>query len=104
MFHRIIRSSRRSFDDLSWDEIASMIEADSALSPDGNREFSGCALDEFIYSEDVRRSDLRSLQRYLRNGIYRGSAGDSEKHIDKDFLRAIVVRIRSGQTTPDRWD
>lgn len=104
MFEKIIRLSRKSFDDLSWEEVARMIEADSALSVDGNEDFSGCALDEFIYSQDVQRSDLKSLQRYLRNGIYSRSSDCSERRIDTDFLRAVAIRIRSGNTNPDFWD
>lgn len=104
MFERIIRSKRRFFDELSWEEVARMIEADSALSEGGNNDFSGCALDEFIYSEDVLRPDLRELQRYLRRRIYLRCPDSSERRIDTDLLRNVILRIRAGDIAPDEWD
>jgi len=41
--HDVIKIPGKTFEDLSFEEVALMIEADSSLSPNGNDYFASCA-------------------------------------------------------------
>lgn len=97
MLKRIIRIRKRAFDDLNRGEVVRMLEADSALSPDGNESFSGCALDEFLYSTTVHRADLLSLRDYLLSGIYRAESPETAREVDTEFLRRVIEEVKRGQ-------
>lgn len=95
MIKKIIKIPGKSFNDLAPAEVALMIEADSSLAGLGNDSFSSCALDEFLYSNEVNRRDLLILRNYILERIYLDSPGSKHKEVDSDFLRALARRIRS---------
>lgn len=99
MLQKIIRIPGKSFEDLDAEEVALMIEADSALSPDGNPYFSSRALDEFIHFADLQRSDLKQLRNLIIENIYVDIPGRKEKKIDTAFLIELAERVRRGDVS-----
>ena len=94
MFTKIIRIPGKTFDDLSMQEVALMIEADSALSPEGNEYFSSSALDEFLYTTEVTREDLKAVRAEILENIYLDVEGSSEKDINVGFLEAYAAQLK----------
>lgn len=90
-----IKTPGKSFDDLSLAEVASMIEADSALSPGGNAEFDSAALDIFLHNIELRREDLQKIRACILERIYTSDNGT----VDVSFLREFAQSLRDG-----RWD
>lgn len=98
MFERIIKITGKSFNDLDREEIASMIEADSSLSPEGNESFSNCALDEFLHNADLSRPDLIELRDEILRNIYVDVEGSRAKEINTKYLKKIAADLRSQST------
>ena len=95
MFESIIKILGKKFSDLSLVEVASMIEADSALNPEGNEFFSASALDEFLYCADLRgRVDLESIRTEILGNIYIDIPGAKHKKINTEFLIKLAERLR----------
>lgn len=92
--HEVIKIPGKTFEDLSLEEVALMIEADSSLSPNGNDYFASCALDEFLHNTELKRKDLRKLQEEILKHIYVELPGLVEKKTNTDYLMAIVSRLR----------
>lgn len=92
--HDVIKIPGKTFEDLSLEEVALMIEADSSLSPNGNDYFASCALDEFLHNTKLKRKDLRKLQEEILKHIYVELPGLVEKKTNTDYLMAIVSRLR----------
>jgi len=101
MFERIIKISGKSFNDLDHEEIASMIEADSSLSPEGNEYFSSCALDEFLHNADLRRPDLIELRDEILKNIYIDVEGSRAKEINTEYLKKVAADLGSQSTESD---
>lgn len=96
MLHRIIRVRGKRFVDLTLDEVALMIEADSALCPDGNDMFSGCALDEFLMTVSFEgRPDLDRIRDEINAGIYIDTPGSKHKDTDVAFLKRYAASLRN---------
>ncbi|MEJ2461057.1 MAG: hypothetical protein P8098_05445 [Candidatus Thiodiazotropha sp.] len=96
-FKKIIKiPNKESFEDLSLYEIGLMIEADSALSPEGNELFDSCALDEFLH---FRRFDtspqLQKIQSYILANIYLEIPGSKNKGINTAFLKAYAKELKN---------
>lgn len=99
MFKRIIKIPGKSFCDLSLEEVASMIDADSSLRPHGNDLFDSCALDEFLHCADLEdREDLISLRAEILENIYIEIPGAKHKETNTDYLRQVAERLRSEST------
>lgn len=95
MLHRIIRERGKRFVDLTLDEVALMIEADSALCPDGNEMFSGCALDEFLITQEFEgRADLDQIRDEINAEIYVDIPGEKRKAINVEFLKRYASSLR----------
>jgi hypothetical protein len=90
----LIKISGRSFNDLDLTEVASMIEADSALAPFGNAQFDAAALDVFLHNATLTRDDLVRIRAELLQGIYLDVPDAKSKEIDVDFLREYAARLR----------
>ncbi len=92
MFEKIIKiRGKRTFSDLSHLEVVYMIEADSSISPSGNKYFSSCALDEFLHCSVLTdRPDLEKIKSDILKSIYIDSEGAKEKIINTIFLKNIV--------------
>lgn len=64
----VIKIQGKGFNDLSLDEIASMVEADSSISPLGSDLFDSSALDTFLHNAKIEREDLKRVREdILRN-------------------------------------
>lgn len=95
MLERIIKIPGKSFTDLSIDEVAYMIEADSSISPTGNEYFSSCALDEFIHCAKLDgRPDLEKIRSDILNNIYIDVQGSKEKKINVEYLKRYCSALR----------
>ncbi len=92
--HKVIKIPGKTFDDLSWDEVALMIEADSSLSPEGNAYFSSEALDEFLHNARLKRHDLRDLRDKILRNLYIDIKGTKTKEINTDYLKSLAERLR----------
>ena len=97
MLERIIRIPKKSFGDLTWEEVALMIEADSSVSPSGNKYFSSCALDEFLTINYLERKDLQYLQKYISDNIYKDENNSRTKKVNSSFLKALAKDIKEGR-------
>ncbi len=96
MLERIIKIPGKSFTDLSVNEVAHMIEADSSISANGNEYFSGCALDEFIHCARLDgRPDLEKIRSDILNNIYIDVQGSREKKINVEYLMRIFVTVNT---------
>lgn len=97
MFKKIIKiPGKISFKELSISEIALMIEADSALGGGGNESFDSCALDEFLYCEDLsERPDLQKIRDHIAENIYLDVPGSKVKKINAMFLSRYALELRS---------
>jgi len=93
--HDVIKIPGKTFEDLSLEEVALMIEADSSISPNGNNYFASCALDEFLHNTKLKRKDLRKLQEEILKHIYIELPGLDRKKINTDYLMAMVSRLRA---------
>ena len=94
----IIKIDGKSFGDLSIDEVAAMIDADSSLSPDGNEYFDSCALDEFLHCADLDgRPDLEKIRVEILENIYLDFEGSRAREINTDFLTSFSERLRSAK-------
>ncbi len=93
--HDVIKIPGKKFEDLTLEEVALMIEADSSISPNGNVYFASCALDEFLHNTKLKRKDLRKLQEEILKHIYIELPGLDEKKINTDYLMAMVSRLRA---------
>ncbi len=93
--HNVIKIPGKSFEELTLEEVALMIEADSSISPNGNEYFSSCALDEFLHNTNLIRNDLLELQRDILNNIYLDVEGSSEKKINTEYLLGLSKRLRN---------
>lgn len=81
----------RNCDELSLDQVASMIDA--SLTPDGNEQFTSRALDEFL-SIKLRNNELIKVQQAILNNIYSEVEGQSFKDIDVNFLIEFAQKLR----------
>ena len=73
-----------------------MIEADSALSPEGNELFDGCALDEFLHFRTFDASpQLQKIQSYILENIYLELPGSKNKEINTVFLKAYAKELKN---------
>ena len=97
MFEKIIKiPGKESFKDLSLDEVALMIEADSSLSKDGNSSFASCALDEFLHFSSLEgRPDLQKIQSDILNNIYIDIKGSTTKKINTEFLMEYAKELQA---------
>jgi|GEM_PF-1950145 len=95
---KIIRIPNKGFDDLSAAEVASMIEADSALSPEGNSEFGSCALDEFLHNATLSRPELLEIRRLILKGMYVPVAGSRHLEVNKEHLLCVAAHLRQDGT------
>lgn len=93
MFEKIIRIPGKTFDELSHVEVAQMIMADSAITPEGNDYFSGCALDEFLHNAELTRPDLKGIRSDILDSIYIDVDDSNGKRIDVEFLKAYAARL-----------
>ena len=87
-----IKIENKSFDDLSSEELAYMILADSSLTKDGNEYFDSMALDEFLTIEIVKNKDLLELKDFINNNLYIETESDI-KDIDRAFLRKLASNL-----------
>lgn len=92
--HSVIKIPGKTFEDLTLEEVALMIDADSSISPEGNEYFSGCALDEFLHNVRLKRSDLRGLQEEILKNIYIVLEGSKNKEIDVDYLKQLSSSLK----------
>lgn len=88
------KGPKRTFDELDIDDAAAMIEADSAIAPEGNAQFDAAALDTFLQDATLTRADLIRIRTELLQGIYLDVQDVRWKRIDVDFLRAYAARLR----------
>lgn len=93
-FRRIIRIPGKTFNDLSLAEVASMIEADSSMSPEGNEQFDSSALDVFLHNANLSRCDLLTVREELLAMIYVSIPGSDCREVDVEFLRHYSARLR----------
>ena len=91
---RQLIKGEKSFDELELLEVAAMIEADSALAPEGNTQFDAAALDAFLHNATLTRPDLLRIRDELLAGIYRDVGGSTWKQIDTEFLRGYALSLR----------
>ena len=84
---RIIKIKGKSFEDLSRSEIAEMIMADSAISPEGSERFSASALDDFLYYSIDYPPELEKIRSEILAEIYINVPGQKAKEIDVEFLK-----------------
>jgi hypothetical protein len=94
-FQNLIKIPGKSFEDLSYGELASMIEADSSLSPIGNEKFDSGALDVFLHNVEISRPDLLQIRNELLGGIYLDVQGSRIKKVDTRFLLDYASKLRS---------
>lgn len=94
--YKIIKIPGKTFDDLTLQEVALMIEADSSISPEGNDFFASCALDEFLHNTNLNRKDLKGIQKEILRHIYIDIEGVKEKKINVEYLISLVSRLRNG--------
>ena len=96
-FEKIIRiPGKSSFSELSILEVALMIEADSAISPEGNEAFNSCALDEFLYCGKFdNRPDLEQIRADILENIYIHVKGRSDKEINTEYLLEYANKLRN---------
>ncbi|MEE9357304.1 hypothetical protein [Candidatus Vondammii sp. HM_W22] len=92
--HDVIKIPGKAFEDLSLEEVAWMIEADTSISPDGNEYFAGCALDEFLHNTELKRRDLKELQEVILDNIYIDVEGSREKRINTEYLIALASELK----------
>jgi hypothetical protein len=85
---------KKSFDDLSLQDVGLMIEADSSLSPGGNAFFSSSALDEFLHNAVLERPDLKSIQEEILNNIYLDVEGSRVKVINTEYLKCLSKELK----------
>ena len=97
MFKRIVKIPKKSFEDLTLPEVASMVEADSAFGPNGNRDFDACALDEFLHCFKPKRDDLKEIQSRILANIYLDRPGSEQKDINREYLEATARKLRQGE-------
>ena len=93
--HKVIKIPGKTFDDLSWQEVALMIEADSSISPEGNEYFSSEALDEFLHNARLERHDLQELRDEILRHIYIDVEGTRRKAINVDYLKSLASSLRA---------
>ena len=99
--HDVIKIPGKTFEDLSLKEVALMIEADSLISPDGNKYFASCALDEFLHNTKLERKDLKELQEEILRHIYLNIEDSQEKKVDTDYLMSLVSKLRNEDDATD---
>ncbi|UJP06214.1 MAG: hypothetical protein LZF61_04355 [Nitrosomonas sp.] len=92
--HDVIKIPGKTFEDLSLEEVALMIEADSSISPEGNEYFASCALDEFLHNTKLERKDLRKLQGEILEHIYIDIKGSQKKKINTEYLMILASKLR----------
>ena len=93
--HDIIKIPGKQFDDLTLREVAKMIEADSAISPEGNDYFSGDALDVFLHNAEITRPDLIHLRDKILENIYIDVDGSKVKEINTEYLTKLAADLES---------
>ncbi|HEY9256288.1 MAG TPA: hypothetical protein VIP30_17350 [Stenotrophomonas sp.] len=93
---KVITGPIKRLNDLSAAEVASMIEADSALSPEGNSEFGSCALDEFLHNATLSRPELLEIRRLILEGMYVPVAGSDHLEVNKEHLLRAAAHLRQG--------
>jgi len=96
MWKKIIKiPGKDSFDQMDLEEIALMIEADSAIRPEGTDLFDSCALDEFLhFSELNERQDLIAIRKRILENIYIDDPGRPNKVINVEFLKHFAAELR----------
>ena len=95
MFEKIIKIPGKSFRDLSKEEVALMIEADSSLTKDGNEYFASCALDEFLHSSNLEKNEeLQKIKTEILQQIYLDIPGNKHKRINTEFLKQYAKDLR----------
>lgn len=95
MFKEIIKIPGKSFRDLSKEEVALMIEADSSLTKNWNEHFSDCALDEFLHCSDLDgNEELQKIRSEILEKIYLDIPGKKHKKINTEFLVQYAKDLR----------
>lgn len=91
MLTKIIKIPGKSFDELSWGEVASMIDA----CLDGENEaFDAIALNEFIHWR-LRSPPMQTLQREISdNWLLESPHGDTPR-LNEPYLRALSAKLRA---------
>ncbi len=92
---RIIKIKGKSFEDLTAAEVAKMIMADSAISPNGSELFSSAALDEFLHYDVAYRPELEKIRNDILDEIYIEIPGKKEKEINVEFLKRYSENLTS---------
>lgn len=87
----------RSYEDLTFAEIALMIEADSSISPEGNESFHPAALDDFLHGFEPKRSETAEIQRRLLDNIYTDRPGTKTKSINTAYLIEAAAKLKNGE-------
>jgi hypothetical protein len=96
MFKKIIRIPGKSFRDLSKEEVALMIEADSSLTKGGNEYFSDCALDVFLHGTNLDgMAELQKIQSEILENIYLNIPGERHKKINTEFLMQYAEKLKN---------
>jgi len=96
MFKKIIKIPGKSFGDLSKEEVALMIEADSSLTKKGNEYFADCALDEFLHSSNLEgNEELQKIRSEILQNIYLDIPGKKQKKINTEFLMQYAKDLRN---------
>ena len=92
---RNIRDPDKTYTDLTTNEVALMIEADSALTNDGNELFANCALDEFLHNAILdSRPDLQQIRTEILDNIYLDIPGSKNKQINTEYLIQYAKKLR----------
>ena len=95
MPRKIIRIPNKIFTDLTTNEVALMIEADSVLTDDGNEFFASCALDEFLHGAILdNRPDLQKIRKEILDNIYLDIPGNKNKQINTEYLIEYARKLR----------
>ena len=98
MLKKIIKIPGKTFSDLSLEEVASMIEADSSLRPEGNEQFASCALDEFLHSGLLKgREDLELVRTRILANIYINIPNQKHKEINTGYLKKAAMQLKQGE-------
>lgn len=84
--YQVIKIPGKEFNDLSLKEVALMIQADSSLSPDGNKYFAACALDEFLHCAELKKPLLKKIRDEILSEIYIDREGAKYMDINTQFL------------------
>jgi hypothetical protein len=93
--HDVIKIPGKNFEELSINEVALMIEADSSISPDGNEYFASCALDEFLHNTKLKREDLREVQSDILKHIYIEGDSSRTKKVNTEYLKLLASKLKS---------